>query len=98
MDYVKDSFDKETVTVIGNDGKQYSMAAFIGNAGGGATAPVSHIDMMAYEQAEDYGQYFYEYSKDCKCCKGFVYNCEGMQRNDISCVGQCFCLTEMMHN
>ena len=115
MEFRGDTLDKSNLTVIGDDGKRYSVAALMSTStttssaaqeydsaskiggGGGAGAGAGAADYSAYEEG-DFNEYFYEPCKDCDCCKGFVYNCSGMKKGDISCIDQCYCLTEMMHH
>ena len=39
------------------------------------------------EDSEDEDKWFPDY-KDCKCCRGFVYNCQG---ETCILMGQCYC-------
>ena len=98
------SFNKANFTVQGSDGKTYSATAlFTDETGGGASAFAPDYmteevkEMEGYADPQNMSTYFYEYSQDCSCCKGLVYNCRGMQTGDVSCISQCFCLTELQH-
>ena len=77
MSFVGESFDKSNFTVKGTDGKIYSAAAqFLESMGGSTTVETYQPEEM--KEDEDLRTYFYEYSSECDCCKGLVYNCRGM--------------------
>ena len=48
---------------------------------------LKHINMGDDSDSEDEDKWLPKY-KDCKCCKGFVYNCKG---ESCASLGQCYC-------